>query len=67
MQIQNVTGASLKEGNLLKLEAQVDQKNVFEAEHVKLGDRLDKVCLKLSKSDCVDFSSGCTFLELVDR
>lgn len=58
MLVQNVTEAPSKDGNLLKLEVEIDQKNVFEVEHVKLGDRFDKVCLKLSKSGWGHFSTG---------
>lgn len=50
MPVQHKNDALSKNGNLLKLEVQIDKKDIFEAEHAKLGDRLDKVCLKLSKS-----------------
>ena len=43
MPVQHANEALSKNGNLLKLEVQIDKKDILEAEHVKLGDRLDKV------------------------
>jgi hypothetical protein len=61
MPVQHINEARAKKGNLLKLEVQIDKKDIFEAEHVKLGDRLDKVCLKVSKSGPPDLSMTYVF------
>lgn len=33
-----------RKGNILKLEVQIDKRDVNEADNVKLGDRLGRVC-----------------------